>query len=164
MSKSRSLLAFTMRICCPRARAATCASLCCDSAAAWVGLTSRPITAAFGNGTTLPTASAWRELPDRFLFIFLFIGLGEEPGWRGFALPRLQKRHTPLISSLILGLLWGETLVTVDIPVAVTQSVIPIGAILFIVAELLNLPDRIAWAQKRPSAAAGPEPAKELSH
>ena len=64
----------------------------------------------------------------------------------------------------ILGLLWGETLVTVDIPVAVTQSVIPVGALLFIVAELLNLPDRVAWAQKRPSAAAGPEPAKELSH
>jgi TRAP-type C4-dicarboxylate transport system permease small subunit len=61
-------------------------------------------------------------------------------------------------------LAWDETLVTVDIPVAVTQSVIPVGAILFIVAELLNLPDRIAWAQKRPSAAAGPEPAKELSH
>ena len=64
----------------------------------------------------------------------------------------------------ILGLLGRETLVTVDIPVAVTQSVIPIGAILCIVAELLNLPDRIAWAQKRPSAPAGPDPAKELSH
>ena len=64
----------------------------------------------------------------------------------------------------ILGLLGRETLVTVDIPVAVTQSVIPIGAILFIVAELLNLPDRIAWAHKRPSAPAGPDPAKELSH
>jgi TRAP-type C4-dicarboxylate transport system permease small subunit len=64
----------------------------------------------------------------------------------------------------ILGVLAGETLVTVNIPVAVTQSVIPVGAILFIVAELLNLPDRIAWAQMRPSAPAGPGPAKELSH
>jgi len=64
----------------------------------------------------------------------------------------------------ILGVFAGETLVTVDIPVSVTQSVIPIGATLFIVAELLNLPDRIAWAQKRPSAPAGPEAAKELSH
>jgi CAAX protease family protein len=65
------------------------------------------IMAAFGNGTTLPTAAAWRELPDRFLFIFLFIGLGEEPGWRGFALPRLQKLHTPLIASLILAPVWA---------------------------------------------------------
>src|SRR5439155_18010697 len=47
----------------------------------------------------------------------------------------------------ILHVLAGETLVTVDIPVAFTQSVIPIGAALFVVAELLNLPDRVAWAE-----------------
>jgi membrane protease YdiL (CAAX protease family) len=65
------------------------------------------IMAAFGKGAELPSATAWRELPDRFLFIFLFIGLGEEPGWRGFALPRLQKLHTPLIASLILAPVWA---------------------------------------------------------
>lgn len=65
------------------------------------------IMAAFGKGVELPSATAWRELPDRFLFIFLFIGLGEEPGWRGFALPRLQKRHTPLGASLILAPIWA---------------------------------------------------------
>ena len=34
-----------------------------------------------------------------------FLGgpLGEEPGWRGFALPRLQSLHGPLLGSLILG-------------------------------------------------------------
>jgi membrane protease YdiL (CAAX protease family) len=31
----------------------------------------------------------------------------EEPGWRGFALPRLQPLHGPLVGSLILGLLWA---------------------------------------------------------
>ena len=30
---------------------------------------------------------------------------GEELGWRGFALPGLQKRFTPLVSALILGLI-----------------------------------------------------------
>jgi membrane protease YdiL (CAAX protease family) len=32
---------------------------------------------------------------------------GEEAGWRGFALPRLQKTHGPIKASLILGLLWN---------------------------------------------------------
>ena len=33
--------------------------------------------------------------------------LGEEAGWRGFALPRLQQKHSALISSLILGTVWA---------------------------------------------------------
>jgi uncharacterized protein len=33
--------------------------------------------------------------------------IGEELGWRGFALPRLQERFSPLVSSLILGTLWA---------------------------------------------------------
>ncbi|MEA5597000.1 type II CAAX endopeptidase family protein [Rivularia sp. UHCC 0363] len=31
----------------------------------------------------------------------------EEIGWRGFALPHLQKRHNALYATLIVGILWG---------------------------------------------------------
>ena len=49
----------------------------------------------------------WRQAADRFVFILLFIGLGEETGWRGFALPRLQQRRSPLGASLVLAPLWA---------------------------------------------------------
>ena len=42
-----------------------------------------------------------------FLYNICYSGLSEEPGWRGFALPRLQAKFNPLVSSLILGVLWA---------------------------------------------------------
>jgi uncharacterized protein len=43
-----------------------------------------------------------------YVLVVIFGGpLFEEPGWRGFALPRLQPLHGPLVGTLILGLLWG---------------------------------------------------------
>ena len=66
-----------------------------------------------GVGIAVPPAT-WPDIPfpliliESFIWAFLFGGaLNEEPGWRGFALPRLQRRFTPLIASLIIGALWG---------------------------------------------------------
>lgn len=41
------------------------------------------------------------------LFGLLIPSIGEEPGWRGFALPRLQKLYGPILGTLILGTLHG---------------------------------------------------------
>lgn len=41
------------------------------------------------------------------VLLLIFVGaLGEETGWRGYALPQLQRRFSPLASSLILAGLW----------------------------------------------------------
>jgi len=50
----------------------------------------------------------WQKLIILFLvFILGFDGLGEEIGWRGFALPKILESRSPLLASLILGALWA---------------------------------------------------------
>ena len=39
--------------------------------------------------------------------LFLVTNFGEEIGWRGYALPKLQDRMSPLAAALLLGLIWG---------------------------------------------------------
>ncbi len=45
--------------------------------------------------------------PFALVAAFLGVGLGEEPGWRGFALPRMQEQYGPLWGTLLLGTLWS---------------------------------------------------------
>ena len=60
---------------------------------------------------------------SEFLVLFFFVLLA----WSGIA---------------VLQILEGETLVSLTwVPISITQSIIPIGAVLFIAAELLSLPD-----------------------
>ena len=54
------------------------------------------------------------NIPDpayNFVFYFILIlplsALWEEIGWRGFLLPALQKKYTPLKASLLIGFVWG---------------------------------------------------------
>jgi len=54
----------------------------------------------------------------------------------------------------VLQLLSGDTLATVDLPVLVTQSVIPLGALLFIAAELLILPETLRDGRRHRRTAA----------
>ena len=52
------------------------------------------------------TAATAFMIPIAILFT-LPDALGEELGWRAFALPRLQTMYGPLVGSVVLGLFWG---------------------------------------------------------
>ena len=58
-----------------------------------------------GTLTAFPFSPWYDVLPA--LGIALVIGPIEEFGWRGVALPQLQRRFAPLWASLILGAIWG---------------------------------------------------------
>jgi uncharacterized protein len=52
--------------------------------------------------------SSLAQIPMLFIPNLLGGPLGEEAGWRGFALPRLQRLFDPVTSSLLLGFLWAN--------------------------------------------------------
>ena len=64
-------------------------------------------------GEQAPSFTVFRQelhlLPIWLLVVFLpFNGpVGEELGWRGYVLPKLQQRRGPIIASLVIGTIWG---------------------------------------------------------
>lgn len=53
-----------------------------------------------------PVWSRLQLIPLAIVAAIPFGPLGEELGWRGYALPRLQHRHSALSSSLLIGVAW----------------------------------------------------------
>lgn len=84
---------------------------------------------------------------DFFLtIVFLGGGLGEETGWRGYALPRMLESHDALTSGLILGVLWaGWHVPFLLIPgVAIGIPVDPLVFLMFFL-DVISLSVIMAW-------------------
>lgn len=47
------------------------------------------------------------QIVPMMIMYFITAGLGEELGWTGFLMPRLQARYNALVSAIIRGALWG---------------------------------------------------------
>jgi membrane protease YdiL (CAAX protease family) len=82
------------------------------------GINASAATLAVLLGAAVPTAAQLARWPEMFvvftLYLVAFGPLGEEPGWRGFAMPRLELGRTALSASLLLGVfvaLWHLPLV-----------------------------------------------------
>ncbi|MFG1926522.1 CPBP family intramembrane glutamic endopeptidase [Cryptosporangium sp. NPDC048952] len=68
--------------------------------------------------STAALPAAWEEVRAPSVLIavafipmvivqFITTATAEEPGWRDFALPRLQRRFGPVVGTCVLGFLWG---------------------------------------------------------
>ncbi|RWB25644.1 MAG: CPBP family intramembrane metalloprotease [Mesorhizobium sp.] len=83
-------------------------------AAGWWAFLLLGIPAVYFLGAALGgTLAGWAEsLPEAGPLLaatafMLVLGPAEEFGWRGFALPLLQRRMAPVRAGLVLGLIWG---------------------------------------------------------
>ncbi len=110
----------------------------------------------------------WSLLDNRLiaflpaLLVTALVGGGnEEPGWRGFAMPRLQDRYSPVRSTLVLGVLWApwhlpillatddasHGLATGGVLVLAALTLLSIVGYAFAYTYLLNKTG-IAWAKR----------------
>lgn len=59
------------------------------------------------SGMTVPPVQVLVAYLPMLVLQLVTTGLAEEPGWRDFALPLIQRRHGAALGTLVLGVVWG---------------------------------------------------------
>ena len=91
-----------------------------------------------------PEPSRWPLVAVNLVLVLLMGGpLGEELGWRGFALPRLQARHGALRASVVLGVVWALWHLPLFAVPSAPQGQVPF---LLFVVQAVALSVFLAWA------------------
>lgn len=78
--------------------------------------------------------------PERLAALVMF-PLGEEFGWRGFAHPRLARRHGPVTGSLILGFFWAIWHLGMMFGPGKTPDLVTVGSMI-----VLLMAGSVVWA------------------
>ncbi|HEU4729578.1 MAG TPA: CPBP family intramembrane glutamic endopeptidase [Kofleriaceae bacterium] len=103
-----------------------------------------PSSATLGRFNGLPITSAL----GMWVLLVLVNGFGEEAGWRGFLLPHLARRWSPLVSSLVVGAFWA----TWHVPafwISETYRQMPAAMIPVFFVGLLSGAVFLAWLYNR---------------
>ncbi|WP_348613693.1 CPBP family intramembrane glutamic endopeptidase [Halobaculum rarum] len=96
----------------------------------------------FDGEVALETVPRAIEYPLYLGFVLLFGGGLEEPGWRGYLLPRLQQRYSALTAALLIGTVWAIWhLPLFMIPNAVQSGLSP----LLYIPQVLALSIILTW-------------------
>ena len=98
-------------------------------------------------GPTRPSSAAGHALMTAANFFLVFGGpLGEELGWRGYALPSLQDRCDWRVASLGLGLVWGVWHLPLFFIDGTSQALTPLALFLLSVVAMSVV---FAWLVNR---------------
>jgi len=89
-----------------------------------------------GDVVLAPDAARWLAIP--------VIAIGEEVGWRGYALPRLRRRYGAFAASVMLGAIWTVWHVPMFLGVGVPMSTLPVMLLFFAGGSLW-----FTWIQAR---------------
>ena len=84
-------------------------------------------------------------------FVVFVLVVGEELGWRGYALPKLLETRSALTASVILGVLWGLWHLPTFFSSSAPQQGLPIVAFVLLTDRVLDHHD--AGSTSTPAAA-----------